>query len=77
VYNQSSTNWKVLQGSQGSLPTASTTQLGGVKVDGSTFTINGSGVISSVNNMTYIDCGSAASTYGGLGLSSINAGGAA
>ena len=77
VYNQSSTNWKVLQGSQGSLPTASTTVLGAVKVDGSTITINGSGVISSVNNMTYIDCGSAASTYGGLGLSSINAGGAA
>ena len=29
------------------LPTASTTSLGGVKVDGSTITINGSGVISS------------------------------
>jgi len=77
VYNQSSSNWKLLQVSQVSLPTASTTVLGAVKVDGSTITINGSGVISSVNNMTYIDCGSAASTYGGLGLSSINAGGAA
>ena len=33
------------------LPTASTTVLGGIKVDGTTVTINGSGVISSVNNL--------------------------
>ena len=35
--------------SQYTLPTASTTVLGGVKVDGSTITINGSGVISGAN----------------------------
>ena len=34
---------------QYTLPTASTTVLGGVKVDGSTITINGSGVISGAN----------------------------
>jgi hypothetical protein len=44
VYNLSTTNWKLLQTS---LPTASTSVLGGVKVDGTTITINGSGVISS------------------------------
>jgi len=35
-----------------SLPTASTTVLGGVKVDGTTITINGSGVISGANTYT-------------------------
>jgi hypothetical protein len=35
-----------------SLPTASTSVLGGVKVDGSTITINGSGVISGANTYT-------------------------
>jgi hypothetical protein len=59
-----------------SFPTASDTVKGGVKV-GTGLTIDGNGVLSAVNNITSIDCGSAASTYGGLGLSSINAGGAA
>ena len=43
-------NVNILQLSTGSsytLPTASTTTLGGVKVDGSTITINAAGVISS------------------------------
>jgi hypothetical protein len=59
-----------------SLPTASDTVKGGVKV-GTGLIIDGNGVLSAVNNMTYIDCGSAASVYGGLEFSSINAGGAA
>jgi hypothetical protein len=36
------------------LPTASTSILGGVKVDGTTITINGSGVISSASSGSYI-----------------------
>ena len=36
-----------------SLPTATTTVLGGVKIDGSTITINGSGVISSTGGSVY------------------------
>ena len=36
------------------LPTATTSVLGGVKVDGTTITINGSGVISSASSGSYI-----------------------
>lgn len=36
------------------LPTASTSVLGGVKVDGTTITINGNGVISSASSGSYI-----------------------
>ena len=42
----------ILSATAYTLPTASTTILGGVKVDGSTITINGSGVISGANTYT-------------------------
>lgn len=42
----STATWQTPSGGGYTLPTASTTVLGGVKVDGSTITINGSGVIS-------------------------------
>lgn len=44
--SDSSMSWRKLSSGGYTLPTASTTVLGGVKVDGSTITINGSGVIS-------------------------------
>jgi len=48
------------------LPTASTTVLGGVKIDGTTITINGSGIISSTGSGgVNIDGGLSSSTYGG------------
>lgn len=56
------------------LPTASDTEKGGVKV-GSGLAIDGSGTLS-ITTM-YFDGGTAASVYGGLGLTIINAGGAA
>jgi hypothetical protein len=58
------------------LPTASTTVLGGVKVDGTTITINGSGVISGAN--TYSLPIATASVLGGVKIGSgvsIDAGG--
>lgn len=64
------------------IPTASTTQLGGVKVDGTTITINGSGVISAVagsgGGVTQIVAGSniSISSTGnplGTGIVTINA----
>lgn len=65
------------------LPTASTTQLGGVKVDGTTITINGSGVISAVagsgGGVTQIVAGSNVSISstgpGGTGIVTINSSG--
>ena len=53
-------------GSSYTLPTASTTQLGGVRVDGSTIQINGSGVISS----TYTLPTATASVLGGIKVGS-------
>lgn len=53
-------------GSSYSLPTASTTILGGVRVDGSTITINGSGVISS----SYTLPTATASVLGGIKVGS-------
>jgi len=50
------------------LPTASTTVLGGVKVDGTTITINGSGVISGAN--TYSLPAASASVLGGIKVGS-------
>lgn len=44
----SSITWRKLSSGGYTLPTASTTVLGGVKVDGSTIVINGSGVISAI-----------------------------
>ena len=49
-----------------SLPTASTTVLGGVKVDGSTITINGSGVISSTGGSVYTLPTATTSVLGGV-----------
>lgn len=51
------------------LPTASTSILGGVKIDGTTITINGSGVISSILNMTYPSVGIPNSTGSSWGTS--------
>ena len=48
------------------LPTAGTTSLGGVKVDGSTITINGSGVISSSGGGGTADTLTTARTIGGV-----------
>lgn len=53
-------------GSSYTLPTASTTILGGVRVDGTTIQINGSGVISS----TYTLPTASASTLGGIKIGS-------
>lgn len=53
-------------GSSYTLPTASTTTLGGVRVDGTTIQINGSGVISS----TYTLPTATASTLGGIKIGS-------
>jgi plastocyanin len=49
-----------------SLPTATTTVLGGVKVDGSTITINGSGVISSTGGSSYTLPTASTSVLGGV-----------
>lgn len=69
-----------------SLPTASTTVLGGVKVDGTTITINGSGVISSTGGggsaITVKDEGTTLTSalssldFVGAGVSASNTGGA-
>lgn len=48
----SAADWTTFNNKLSSLPTASTTILGGVKVDGTTITINGSGVISSYQTYT-------------------------
>ena len=49
-----------------SLPTATTTVLGGVKIDGSTITINGSGVISSTGGSVYTLPTATTSVLGGV-----------
>ena len=51
------------------LPTASTTVLGGVKVDGTTVTINGSGVISAASSGGTVTSVSGTGTVSGLTLS--------
>lgn len=48
----SAADWTTFNNKLSSLPTASTTILGGVKVDGTTITIDGSGVISSYGSYT-------------------------
>lgn len=48
------------------LPTATTSVLGGVKVDGTTVTINGSGVISSSGGGAYVLPTATTSTLGGV-----------
>lgn len=48
----SAADWSTFNNKLSSLPTASTTVLGGVKVDGTSITINGSGVISGASTYT-------------------------
>ena len=52
TYNNGVFTFTSAAASSYTLPTASTTVLGGVKIDGTTISINGSGVISAVNNGT-------------------------
>ena len=69
-YNSTSGKWVGSDTAGGGyeLPTSSTTTLGGVKIDGSTITIDGSGVIS--GSSSYVLPTAAAGTLGGIKIGS-------
>lgn len=86
-YGWDTSNWIDLgaSGSGGSytLPTASTTVLGGVKIDGTSITIDGSGVISSVSNAAivkldegngdgYVVAGRNSANYANIGFNALD-----